>query len=263
MTYRTPKIVCLSTLIIASGCASTQTPAIKTYFPTEMTVQEPKVGVGTSVEIGESLMFWKHGPAQEFIGVKKQVQFEYQNASLSLDSGDYKVTGIQGSKLTASVTKLKNGSVTIPLPQNSAYIALGPDGCFFVVEPTLVLAPSKRTTPTEGISGIFSGERAIFGSGGAEPTKVDLGSEVCSLQKEIVAHPKDSFKKELLYLGKSGNTINLTYREFSDNFARPAFTNNLQYDLGDGNVIGYQGARFKVISADNTSITYEVIKHLN
>ena len=44
--------------------------------------------------------------------------------------------------------------------------------------------------------------------------------------------------------------------------ARPAFSQELRYDLKDGDEIGYKGARFKVIKANNVSIKYKVTKHL-
>lgn len=73
---------------------------------------------------------------------------------------------------------------------------------------------------------------------------------------------KDSFKKELVYSGVSQNTISILYREFIDNLARPAFSQELKYDLAQGTAIGYKGARFEIIKATNTELTYKVIKPL-
>lgn len=49
-----------------------------------------------------------------------------------------------------------------------------------------------------------------------------------------------SFRRELVYTGRSGSTLNLLYREFKDDMARPAFTQALQYDILADPVIGYQ-----------------------
>lgn len=73
----------------------------------------------------------------------------------------------------------------------------------------------------------------------------------------------DSFKRELVYSGISQNTLSILYREFIDGTARPAFSQELKYDLSQGNTIGYKGARFQVIKATNTSIQYKVLKHLD
>lgn len=71
----------------------------------------------------------------------------------------------------------------------------------------------------------------------------------------------DSFKREILYNGNQGNTIFMSYREFEGNMARPAFTQNLTFEIaeGDDNFIGTKGLRIKVLDYSNTGIMYEVV----
>ncbi|MGH1391412.1 MAG: hypothetical protein ACRAUZ_14840, partial [Aeromonas jandaei] len=57
-----------------------------------------------------------------------------------------------------------------------------------------------------------------------------------------------------------GNKINIGYRESSNDIARPAFNNDVEYDLNESKEIGYKGAIVEIISADNQKITYRVIK---
>lgn len=71
----------------------------------------------------------------------------------------------------------------------------------------------------------------------------------------------DTYKKELVYNGRLDNYIKIIYREYLNNWARPAFTQELQYDLNDSNIIGFQGARLEILEATNTKITYKVISH--
>lgn len=71
----------------------------------------------------------------------------------------------------------------------------------------------------------------------------------------------NSFQQTLIYSGRVGNKINIGYREFSNNSARPAFNNDVEYDLSSSNIIGYKGASIEVINADNSSITYKLIKN--
>ncbi len=71
----------------------------------------------------------------------------------------------------------------------------------------------------------------------------------------------NSFQQTLIYSGRIGNKINISYREFSNNIARPAFNNEVEYDLNASSVIGYKGAEIEVIKADNKSITYIVISN--
>jgi hypothetical protein len=73
----------------------------------------------------------------------------------------------------------------------------------------------------------------------------------------------DSFQQTLIYSGKVGNKINIGYREFSNNLARPAFNNAVEYDLTDSRIIGYRGARIEVIDATNEFIKYKVIQNFN
>ena len=69
----------------------------------------------------------------------------------------------------------------------------------------------------------------------------------------------ESFKRELIYNGKSGNTLRFLYRELSGSTLRYPFSQEVQYDLADGSVIGFKGARVQVESATNTKIKYKLI----
>lgn len=73
----------------------------------------------------------------------------------------------------------------------------------------------------------------------------------------------DNFQQTLLYSGRVGDRIRLSYREFSGSMARPAFNNDVEYDLSTSDVVAYRGARIHVIAADNTQITYEVLSNFN
>ena len=73
----------------------------------------------------------------------------------------------------------------------------------------------------------------------------------------------DYYKQEFIYNGKVGNGIKFIYREFVNDYARPAFTQDLQYDLSEDKIIGFRGLRLEVINASNTKIEYKVIKHFS
>lgn len=74
---------------------------------------------------------------------------------------------------------------------------------------------------------------------------------------------KNSFQKELIYNGKVGNKINIGYREFFSDVARPAFNNNVEYDLSDSKIINYKGALIEVLDVGNQGITYKVLRNFN
>lgn len=94
------------------------------------------------------------------------------------------------------------------------------------------------------------------------------GSKVCEgnlyyeINKKNFINQK-SLQQVLVYNGKVGNKINIGYREFEGGYARPAFSNNVEYDLSESQVLRYSGAEIRVIKATNQYIEYEVLKNFN
>ena len=88
-------------------------------------------------------------------------------------------------------------------------------------------------------------------------------SEASFERREKSVLGNDLFQQTLIYSGRFGNKINIGYREFSNNLARPAFNNNVEYDLSQSKIIGYKGARIEVIEATNEYIKYKVISNFN
>lgn len=70
----------------------------------------------------------------------------------------------------------------------------------------------------------------------------------------------DFFDRNLIYNGRSGDEVKFLYRELSGSTNRQAFQQEVTYDLKIGEIIGFKGARFKIIEADNIGIKYEVIE---
>lgn len=66
---------------------------------------------------------------------------------------------------------------------------------------------------------------------------------------------------QLLYNGKRGdNVIVLTYREFQGGFARPAFYQELSYDLKESAKISFRNYVIRVLEATNNSVTFVIEK---
>lgn len=74
---------------------------------------------------------------------------------------------------------------------------------------------------------------------------------------------EDCFKKELIYNGKEGNILKFTYREFINNMIRPAFNQDLSYDLNEGKTIGFKGLRIEIIKTSNIGIEYKVQEYFD
>lgn len=77
------------------------------------------------------------------------------------------------------------------------------------------------------------------------------------------AMTSDSFQQTLIYSGRIGKKINISYREFFGSSARTAFNNDVEYDLEQSKTIGYKGAKIEILEATNELIKYRVISNFN
>jgi hypothetical protein len=69
----------------------------------------------------------------------------------------------------------------------------------------------------------------------------------------------DYLRRELIYSGISGNTIEVAYREYRGGLAAPAFFQNIKYDLSASAIVRFQNFTIEVLSADNNSITCKIL----
>jgi hypothetical protein len=67
-------------------------------------------------------------------------------------------------------------------------------------------------------------------------------------------------KGQLIYGGVTNNTIVVNYREFIDNIARPAFYQELKYDLSKDDIIVFRSLKMKILEATNSKISFKVIE---
>ena len=70
---------------------------------------------------------------------------------------------------------------------------------------------------------------------------------------------RPSFRQELIYNGRSADTLKFLYREYSSDLLRAPFSQEVQYDLKDGMTIGFKGVRIEVVEASNTKIKFRVL----
>ncbi|MGB3625741.1 MAG: hypothetical protein WA989_07930 [Henriciella sp.] len=76
----------------------------------------------------------------------------------------------------------------------------------------------------------------------------------------VTLNTPDFFQRELIYTGQQSGNINILYREFAGDTIRPAFSQDLTFNIATDPNFGAQGARIKVYEATNTEIRYEVIR---
>ena len=65
-----------------------------------------------------------------------------------------------------------------------------------------------------------------------------------------------TFVRQFIYNGRVGSELKFIYREFSGDFIKPAFTQDVQYDLDQSNTIRFKNLKMRILSASNTEITY-------
>lgn len=70
----------------------------------------------------------------------------------------------------------------------------------------------------------------------------------------------DYVKKELLYSGAVGSTIEISYREFRGNYAAPAFYQSVKYDLAQSKTVTFQNFQIEVFSASNSELTGRLLR---
>ena len=72
-----------------------------------------------------------------------------------------------------------------------------------------------------------------------------------------------SFTQELIYNGRVDDDVKFVYREYSNQMARSAFSQQAQYDLNVSNIIAFKSAKLKIIEATNEFVVYEVLSHFD
>jgi hypothetical protein len=80
---------------------------------------------------------------------------------------------------------------------------------------------------------------------------------------EAFIYSSNSFQQTIEYAGRSGDILKFNYSEFSDGFARQAFTREFQVDLSEGNIAAYKGALIEIVEATNVQIKYKVIRNFS
>jgi hypothetical protein len=93
---------------------------------------------------------------------------------------------------------------------------------------------------------------------GAPANIGDLQKPLFSRSEEILEDGK-AFRAEIVYSGISGTTLNATYREYVNDLARPAFAQQLQYEVSQEREIAFRTIRLEVLRATNSQIEFKVV----
>jgi hypothetical protein len=217
------------------GCAST--PALN-YDSIKTNVSFPEIGKETEVALGEDML--RQGYYTDVDGV----EFSEEN-------------NIRGYKLMPGF--YPQISEDKKYTYHSYKMTPSSDGYGYLLQPKTILGitvaypESIRASKTKQETCIINGGLAL---------------PVCDTQIPFkrTRHPSLSerdLQQTLIYSGRVGDRIKIGYRETSESYARPAFSNEAEYDLSASDEIAYRGARIKVLSADNQKIRYVVLSNFN
>ena len=89
----------------------------------------------------------------------------------------------------------------------------------------------------------------------------DLSDKEVEINNQYFIYNLNSFQQSIEYAGRDGDNLKFTYSEFTDGFARQAFTREFQVDYSKGDLAAYKGAIIKIHDATNVNIVYEVIRN--
>jgi hypothetical protein len=234
-------ILAISSLTLLVSCA---TPSIQVNL---RLATIPEINSLSTVEIGQTIIskaFVKSIPA---IMVPNET-FD-PISPIAMPSGIFSLTREdKNGKYYDSGIKVERSSWEL-IPHILIYKTIEREATGKSVGALGIFVPSDRSKPAVG----YVGDGSKMGT-----------IPILDIQSTIKEEwSQGSFKRELVYTGISKNVISILYREFKDEIARPAFTQDIKYDLSDSKIIGYRGARFEVTEATNVGITYKVLKTID
>lgn len=221
-------LFCASASLLMLGCAS---PTYN-YLPVSKQVSNPPINSYSVANVGDALV--TQGVMTEHDALQVNSAIELGLFSYTVKEGIFLKVGENSDSEFYSILNSFNGGGSI----EKALLA----------DPPKALQAYKVESKICGIS-VFN--QAVCTS----------SNQFSRLKKAIASN--NSFQQSLIYSGKFGDKIKIGYREFFGNSARPAFNNDVEYDLSQSKTIGYKGARIEIIEATNESIKYKVISNFN
>ncbi|MFA0014879.1 hypothetical protein AB4391_16175 [Vibrio lentus] len=208
--------------VTLSGCAASIPQNAKTEVKSFST---PKISVLTSAYVGDFMIDQGKATTKKYLTVHQSIDGAFYNIS----QGSYVEMGYDGKKSWFNIYSTNGGLVS--------------PGAF--VDPPYALSVDE--TKQVCVSSVIAKEVKCY--------------EGTSNIEDKTINDSASFRQTLIYNGSVGTKLNISYREFTNDMARGAFTNDVEYDMSKSNLINYKGARIEVLNYDNSSIEFKVLKH--
>ena len=225
------KLILIAGLLFASALISSCVPSLALIDTTKSSLFDmPKAGIESVASLGDTMVEKYIKTTGEGLRVNEKVYF--RDGKLFISKSEAFLTGYLEGKLDQK--------------------------CY---GPFIVFYPSG-TLPRDIC---FSSETNTYVSFLGATASPYLYPRELSPQQNIyvgellVVDPKN-FKQEFIYSGRVGDDLRFIYREFSGDFIRASFTQEVQYDAKE-KVIGFKDMKIEIINANNQQITYKLIQN--
>ena len=215
-----PRLLLASLLIAIVGC----TPTLDPLHPTPTVITNYKIGVEQTAGIGDAIFNVESArKVPEFVALRA-----YDPGHIRFQSNPTHID--QGTRFRA-IGKMKDGNYVIRSRIDTTAMEM-------------VVTPDGR-----GLG--YLDNRGGY-SGGTWPT------EPLFAAAEGMEGQEGAFRAQMIYSGLTGNTVRTAYREFTGDFIRPAFTQELQYNLSQDSTIAYKSIKIQILEASNSQLRYRV-----
>ncbi len=219
----------LLTALLLSGCATVQ--VVERSAMSEQVGQRPPVGTQAEAPVGGVLFSQFRYWSKVGYRLDDDINLSFALGRVSAQSGDFLVKATSDGK-------------SVLCTEKRAYI-----------DP--LVGPHAIACFPDANDGLL---RSVSATPGMVTMSKDLPNPVRYARSEEVTPRRDSFKYELLYQGVSGKSIRLSYREYLNDLARPAFFQDVSYDLSDfPTTVTFRAVRLEIFSAGNNGIAYRVL----
>lgn len=235
------KLVCflLATALVATGCTSLQVhqgPELTNYVRTT-----PLLDQQTQTNVGAVLLSQHKEVARRGLRLTSGFSGRVGGAPVSVTPQDFLLRATANSQPALCTERLTMSNlVGVPVKPTCFGGLIGEDIA------TTVMVPADAMWWSQTL---------------ASPLKVET--------TEVPVSQRDVLRRELVYLGTTtsarfaGTVIRIGYREFLDDLARPAFSQEVSYDVTSlPTQISYQNATIEVLAVGSGSLTYRVLSAL-
>lgn len=222
------RLLVILCLIVLTGCATTTEPPVARV----QDLSVPPEGTTQTMELGDPL-------------VAKVRRTTIPSYELLTDFSTPKSMGIGNFIKSGVLTPLGTRSGTEVFRPEEVYTVGGPRDGMLLPDPMRDIMVFSKVNG--GLCFVGSQDLCLS-TGQYQPA-------------DYIDYSAPYFEQELIYNGRVGDSVRFIYREYGAKMARDAFTQEIQYDLGESMLIGFKGARLEVKEATNREITYTLIEN--